>query len=41
MGAVIGALYAHGYTSYEIEKIAEDTSLLRLLDIDAQKGGIK
>jgi NTE family protein len=41
MGGIIGALYAHGYTSHEIQKIAQDTSLVRLIDIDTQKGGIK
>ncbi len=39
--AVIGAFYACGYTSHDMEGIAMDTDLLSLIDIDITKGGIK
>jgi len=38
MGALIGVFYACGYTSQDIEKIASDVSLVKLLDIDLKKG---
>jgi NTE family protein len=37
MGALIGAFYVCGYTSQDIEKIASDISLVKLLDIDLKK----
>ncbi len=39
--ALIGAFYACGYTSHDMEGIATDISLLGLIDIDFKTGGIK
>ena len=34
IGAVIGAFYAAGYTSTDMKKIALDTNILKLVDLD-------
>lgn len=41
MGALIAALYACGYTSTDMEKIATDVTLIRLVDVDMKNWGIK
>ena len=41
MGALVWAFYACGYTSDEIAQVASDVSLIKLLDIDLKKWGIK
>ena len=41
MGAIIWALYAIGMNSTEMQKIAEDTKLIKLLDFDLRNGLLK
>lgn len=41
IGALIGAFYACGYTSHDLEAIASDVSLIRLIDIDMKKWWLK
>lgn len=41
MGALVGAFYACGYTSEEISQVATDVSLIKLVDIDFKKWGVK
>ncbi|MDD3646595.1 MAG: patatin-like phospholipase family protein [Candidatus Gracilibacteria bacterium] len=41
MGAIIGALYAIGKNSNEIEKIAKDLNYFKLIDIDFKEGLLK
>lgn len=41
IGAIIGALYANGMSSYEMEEIAEKTQFLTLLDFDLNTWLIK
>jgi predicted acylesterase/phospholipase RssA len=37
MGAIIGALYALGKTSHEMENIIKEIRLAKLIDIDFKK----
>lgn len=37
MGGLIAALYACGYSSFDMEEIATDVTLIRLIDIDIKK----
>lgn len=41
IGAVIGAFYACGYTSSEMEKIATEVNILTLIDFDLTHGIVK
>lgn len=41
IGAIIGAFYACGYTSNQMEKIIHEVNFLKLIDIDLRNWGIK
>lgn len=41
IGAIVGAFYACGYTSTEMQQVIKDTNFLSLIDPDIINGGIK
>jgi NTE family protein len=41
IGALIGALYACGYTAREMQKIAEEAKIYKLIDFDLRDGMLK
>lgn len=41
MGAIIGALYALGKTSHDMEDIIREIQMAKLIDVDLKKGLLK